>query len=383
MRLPPRFFFSMRSVEGDNTTRAAGRGLTLRRAACAALVFFAAASGGCGGGSGSGKPVRVTVPQGASLGVAADSLAQAGVIRSARLFRLYSFVRRDDRAIKAGTYLLRRGSGFGVVLDALRGGKGLVHSITIPEGYALSQILPLLTGRLGVPAESVGVAVRDTALLHRLDVPTPTLEGYLFPDTYIFPDGTTARAAVATMVRRFEQVWEPGWTARLDTIALSRHDVITLASIVEKEARLAEERAVIAAVYMNRLRDHMLLQADPTVQYALGEHQSRVLYKHLEVESPYNTYKHAGLPPGPIASPGRASLVAALYPAAVPYRYFVALPDGHHEFRSDYASHEQAVRVARKVWDSVAPPSHEETGRRDAERAGGSGQAAARRPRSR
>ena len=383
MRLPPRFFFSMRSVEGDNTTRAAGRGLTLRRAACAALVFFAAASGGCGGGSGSGKPVRVTVPQGASLGVAADSLAQAGVIRSARLFRLYPFVRRDDRAIKAGTYLLRRGSGFGVVLDALRGGKGLVHSITIPEGYALSQILPLLTGRLGVPAESVGVAVRDTALLHRLDVPTPTLEGYLFPDTYIFPDGTTARAAVATMVRRFEQVWEPGWTARLDTIALSRHDVITLASIVEKEARLAEERAVIAAVYMNRLRDHMLLQADPTVQYALGEHQSRVLYKHLEVESPYNTYKHAGLPPGPIASPGRASLVAALYPAAVPYRYFVALPDGHHEFRSDYASHEQAVRVARKVWDSVAPPSHEESGRRDAERAGGAGQAAARRPRSR
>src|SRR5438093_6047168 len=124
MRLPPRFFFSMRSVEGDNTTRAAGRGLTLRRAACAALVFFAAASGGCGGGSGSGKPVRVTVPQGASLGVAADSLARAGVIRSARPFRLYSFVRRDDRAIKAGTYLLRRGSGVGVVLDALRGGKG-------------------------------------------------------------------------------------------------------------------------------------------------------------------------------------------------------------------------------------------------------------------
>jgi UPF0755 protein len=372
MHLPPPFFFNMRSLWGDNTTY--GRAFR-RRGGAAVLALLVAASSGCGGASGSGKPVRVTVPPGASLGVAADSLARAGVIRSAKLFRLYSFVRRDDRTIKAGTYLLRRGSGFGVVLDALRGGKGLVHNVTIPEGYALSQIVPLLSGRLGVPTESVEVAVRDTALLHRLDVPTPTLEGYLFPDTYIFPDGTTARVAVGTMVRRFEQVWEPGWTARLDTIALSRQDVITLASIVEKEARLAEERAVIAAVYMNRLRDHMLLQADPTVQYALGEHQSRVLYKHLEVESPYNTYKHAGLPPGPIASPGRASLVAALYPATVPYRYFVALPDGHHEFRTDYASHEQAVRVARKVWDSVAP-SHEDSGRRDAERAG-------RRPRSR
>jgi UPF0755 protein len=134
---------------------------------------------------------------------------------------------------------------------------------------------------------------------------------------------------------------------------------MSLASIVEKEARLPEERAVIAAVYMNRLRDHMLLQADPTVQYALGEHQSRVLYKHLEVSSDYNTYKHPGLPPGPIASPGRASIVAALYPATVPYKYFVALPDGHHEFRTDFAGHESARRLARRAWDSIGTPKHD------------------------
>jgi UPF0755 protein len=159
------------------------------------------------------------------------------------------------------------------------------------------------------------------------------------------------------MVRRFEQVWEPSWTARLDSIPLSRHDVVTLASLVEKEARRSEERPVIAAVYLNRLRDRMLLQADPTVQYALGQHQSRVLYKHLEVDSPYNTYRHPGLPPGPIASPGRASLVAALYPANVPYKFFVALPDGHHEFRVDFAAHEQARRAARRAWDSLATPT--------------------------
>jgi UPF0755 protein len=358
----------MRSLVRDSATPsrhapARGRGRRGR-----AVIVLAALLAACAG-SGSGRPVRVTVPAGATLDVAAESLARAGIIRSARLFRLYALVRRDDRSIKAGTYMLRRGSGLGSTLDALRGGKGLVRTVTIPEGYALAQIIPLLANRLGIPAESVEVAVRDTALLHRLDVPTASLEGYLFPDTYIFPDQTTARAAVAAAVRRFEQVWQPEWTERLDTIALSRHDVLTLASIVEKEARLAEERPVIAAVYMNRLRDRMLLQADPTVQYALGEHQSRVLYKHLEVESPYNTYKYLGLPPGPIASPGRASLIAALYPANVPFKYFVALPDGHHEFRTDYAGHEEARRVARRAWDALAAPARADPAPpRDAER---------------
>jgi len=316
------------------------------------IVGVAALLAACGGGA--GRPVRVTVPAGSSLGVAADSLARAGVIGSARLFRLYAMIRHDDRDIKAGTYMFRRNSGYGATLDAIRGGKGLVHTVTIPEGYSLSQIIPLFATKLGVSADSLGAAVRDTALLHRLDIPTETIEGYLFPDTYIFPDQTSARTAIGMGVRRFEQVWQPEWTMRLDTIGLSRHDVITLASIVEKEARRPEERPVIAAVYLNRLRNHMLLQADPTVQYALGQHQSRVLYKHLEVESAYNTYKHPGLPPGPIASPGRASIIAALYPANVPYLYFVALPDGHHEFRNDFAGHESARRLARQAWDSAS-----------------------------
>lgn len=331
-----------------------------RFAAVAALIAA------CGGVS--GRPVRVTVPAGASLGVAAESLARAGVIGSTRLFRLYALVRRDDRDIKAGTYMLRRNSGYGATLDAIRGGKGLVHSVTIPEGYSLSQIIPLFVGKLGLSADSLAAAVRDTALLHRLDIPTETIEGYLFPDTYIFPEQTSARAAIAMGVRRFEQVWQPEWSMRLDTLGLSRNDVMALASIVEKEARLPEERPVIAAVYMNRLRNHMLLQADPTVQYALGEHQSRVLYKHLEVESAYNTYKHPGLPPGPIASPGRASIVAALYPANVPYLYFVALPDGHHEFRNDFAGHESARRLARQAWDSVSTSVRRDTGPGDGRR---------------
>ena len=266
---------------------------------------------------------------------------------------MYASLRRSDRQIKAGTYLMHRREGWATALDALRGGKGLVHVVTIPEGFSLTQIEPLMASRLEVPIDSVQAAVRDTALLHALDIPMSTLEGYLFPDTYTFSLGTTARAAVDVMVRRFEQVWKPEWTARLDTIHMSRNDIMALASIVEKEAKIPQERPVIAAVYLNRLRHGVLLQADPTVQFALGKHVARVYYKDLDVESPYNTYKHKGLPPGPIASPGKPSIQAALYPANVPYEFFVAFPDGHHEFRRDVAGHEQARLEARKAWDSV------------------------------
>jgi UPF0755 protein len=339
MPWPPQYFFSMRLL---GVVRNVVRGMSV-----AVLVAGAACSGN------GGAPVRVTIPPGASMRVAADSLSKAGVIRSARLFRVYAAVRRSDREIKAGTYLLRRGAGWSTVLEDLRAGKGLVHVVTIPEGYSLSQIVPLVASKLGVPVDSVDAAVQDTALLRQLDVPTPTLEGYLFPDTYTFQMNTTARTAVTTMVRRFQAIWKPEWTARLDTLKMSRNDAMALASIVEKEAKVPQERPVIAAVYLNRLKHGVLLQADPTVQYALGKHVSRVYYKDLESDSPYNTYKHKGLPPGPIASPGKPSIEAALYPANVSYEYFVAFPDGHHEFRVDLTAHEKAKLEARKAWDSV------------------------------
>jgi UPF0755 protein len=155
------------------------------------------------------------------------------------------------------------------------------------------------------------------------------------------------------MVKRFEQRWRPEWSGRADTLQLSRHDLLTLASIVEREAKLPRERAIIAAVYWNRLRRGMLLQADPTVQYALPEYQTRLLNKHLTVQSRYNTYRYKGLPPGPIGAPGAASIQATLYPASVPYLYFVAHPDGHHEFRTKLEEHNAAVRVARRAWRRV------------------------------
>ena len=302
-----------------------------------------------------GTPARVIIPRGATFGQAADSLARSGIIGSPKLFRLYGRVTGGDRNIKPGTYLLKHGTPWSDIVSALNGGHGLVNTITIPEGFSISQITPVLARTLKVPAESVQAAMRDTALLARLNVPNQTLEGYVFPDTYAFPVGTTARQAVREMVYSFERRWKPSWDSSAAALSINRNDLVTMASIVEKEARLPEERPVIAAVYYNRLRRGMLLQADPTVQYALGHHVGRVLYKDLTVDSPYNTYTHKGLPPGPVASPGAASLAAAANPANVPYLYFVASADGHHEFRMTLEQHTNAVRQVRAAAPARKP----------------------------
>lgn len=316
-----------------------------------ALVALCVVAAACAGQP-HGAPTRVIIPRGATFGQAADSLARSGIIGSPKLFRLYGRFTGGDRNIKPGTYLLKHGTPWHDIVSAMNGGHGLVNTITIPEGYTVSQITPLLAKTLQVPADSVQAAMRDTAMLARLDVPNPTLEGYVFPDTYAFPVGTTARQAVREMVYSFERRWKPEWDSSLTDLKINRNDLVTMASIVEKEARLPEERPVIAAVYYNRLRKGMLLQADPTVQYALGHHVGRVLYKDLAVASPYNTYVHKGLPPGPVASPGAASLSAAANPANVPYLYFVASQDGHHEFRTTLEEHATAIRQVR----ATAPP---------------------------
>lgn len=328
-------------------------------ALAAAVLVFAWLWREIGGGSGpSGTASRVIIPKGASLRVAADSLAAHDVIGSTRLFRLFARMTGAETTIKPGTYQFAAGAGYRDVLDALVTGRGLMATVVIPEGFDVRDIAPVLAKALRVPEDSVRAAVTDTAWQRELDVPVPSLEGYLFPATYTFPEGTSARDAVNAMVERFLDVWKPEWDARLKAMSISRHDAITMASIVEKEARKAEERPLISAVYWNRVKKRMLLQADPTVQYALPRHVERVLYKDLEVESKYNTYKYPGLPPGPIASPGEASIAAALAPADVPYLFFVARADGSHEFTETFAQHSKAIagiKAARRAATKAAP----------------------------
>lgn len=296
-----------------------------------------------GEGDASAAGERVVIPKGASMRAAAESLAVHDVIGSPRLFRWYTSASGRERTIKPGTYQFPLGAGYAYVLDALVTGRGVMRTVVIPEGFDLRDIAPVLAKALSVSEDSVRVAATDTTWRRKLNVPAQSLEGYLFPATYAFAEGTTAREAVNAMLERFESVWTPEWDVRVKAMAISRHDAMTMASIVEKEARKPEERALISAVYWNRLKKGMLLQADPTVQYALPQHVDRVFFKDLEVESRYNTYKYVGLPPGPIASPGAASIAAALAPADVPYLFFVARADGGHEFRTTFAEHRQAI----------------------------------------
>jgi UPF0755 protein len=310
--------------------------------ALAALAVGAMACDGSGN-------ARVTVPSGASMRLAADSLEAAGVIGSAKLFSVYAKVTGRDRNIKAGTYILDRGASWNAIVNALVAGKGIVLTLTIPEGWDLKTIIPTISRVMKVPAAALDSASRNAALIRQLKVPVPTLEGYLFPETYLLPESSTALPIVRRLVAEFERRWKPEWNGQLEKLGMSRHQVITLASIIEKEARVATERPTISAVYHNRLKIGMMLQADPTVLYALGRHENRVLYRHLEVQSPYNTYRNVGLPPGPIASPGSASIEAALFPADVPFLYFVAHPDGHHEFTSTVREHNEMVRRMRAL----------------------------------
>ncbi len=319
-----------------------------RRLVLALLTLISTtAMAGCG--SGDQTRVTITIRRGSPFREAADSLASHGVVERPRLFGFYAARRGLDRNIRYGTYLIRRGASWNEVLTALQQGRGIVTRVTIPEGWPLWEIIPTLSTALEVPIESLEVAVRDTLQLQRVGAPlgTETLEGYVFPDTYDFPGGSTARQAVDLMVHRFEQVWKADWNARLTELKMSRHQILTLASIVEKEVRRESERPLVAAVYSNRLKIRMPLQADPTVQYAQKKKPGRVLFRDLKVDSPYNTYRRVGLPPGPIASPGAASIEAALFPADVPYRFFVAHPDGHHEFRKTYGEHLAAIEMVR------------------------------------
>lgn len=297
--------------------------------------------------AGSHQVVEVVVPPGATAGVVAESLGAAGVVRWPELFRVYLALRGRDRAIKPGTYRLDRSASWESLLSDLVSGRGLVYPITIPEGYTLHQIVSLLAQRTPWSEDSLLAAARDPELLARFGVPATSLEGYLFPATYAFPHGATARTVVETMAAEFQRRWKPDWDARLQVLGMTRHQIVTLASIVEREALRSEEAPLIAAVFHNRLKRGMPLQADPTVQYALGSHRSRILYRDLEVDSPYNTYRRPGLPPGPIGSPGTTALEAALFPAQVPFLYFVAHPDGHHEFRRTFREHLAAIREVR------------------------------------
>ncbi|MFN8651357.1 MAG: endolytic transglycosylase MltG [Gemmatimonadales bacterium] len=301
---------------------------------------------------GNGEKVRITIPPGATFSAVTDTLVAHDLVASRFWFNLLARVRRTDRSAKAGIYDLPTGASPWALLTAIERGRVAMVKFTAPEGLTLADLADLAAERLGLPRDSIITAAALRARVNRVAPDAPTLEGYLLPETYNLPVPVTATSLVDAMVEEFQRKWNPAWDRRLDSLRLTRTQVLALASIVEGEARHDDERPIIAAVYSNRLRLGMPLQADPTVQYAIqvatGERKKRLYFKDYEFPSPYNTYLNPGLPPGPVNSPGLKSIEAALYPADVPYLYFVAGPDGHHVFTKSLIEHNRAIGDVRR-----------------------------------
>lgn len=285
--------------------------------------------------------VEVDIPHGAHAGEIARLLEGRGAIRNATVFRWLARLSGDAARIQAGRYEVPTDLPAPAVLDLLVEGRTRLLRIGVPEGLTAEAAAAVVARQTGFSAAEYLALARDSALADSLEVPGPTLEGYLYPETYIVDPDISARDFVKFQARTFRQAFEPELKKEAQAQGFTPREIVTLASIIEAEARLPPERPLISSVYHNRLRRGMLLEADPTVQYALGGHRQRVLYQDLAVDSPYNTYRSPGLPPGPIGSPGRASLEAAVRPDSTPYLYFFWTGDslGTHTFSETYAEH--------------------------------------------
>jgi len=295
------------------------------------------------------KTITVEIPKGASLKAAIYTLERHGIVSHPLYFILMCKIIERSTMIKAGEYELRATMTPLEIFQILAKGAYKKHYITIPEGYTLNQIANLLLKEQLIDREIFSSLTHDKEFIKSLGINASSLEGYLFPDSYEFTKGSGERFILTKMVNRFQEVFTDAFKKRAEELKLSLHSVVTLASMIEKEAKSAEEKGLVSAVYHNRLKKNMPLQCDPTIIYVLGENFDGVLKnKLLNINSPYNTYKYPGLPPGPIANPGKESILAALYPAKTEYLYFVSTNNGFHKFSKSYSEHLIGVREFRE-----------------------------------
>jgi UPF0755 protein len=296
-----------------------------------------------------GQEVIVAIPKGASLSQVGSILQEQGVISSRFVFKLVALIRGEQRKIKAGDYALKAGSDAGFVLDQLISGKTLMVTLTVPEGYNIFQVAGLLEKQGITSADEFLNTARDKAFLKELGIEGPSLEGYLFPDTYLFrySEARDHKLIVRKMVQRFFQVYDEHVRPIADKYGWTTNQVVTLASLIEKEAT-ASEHGLVSAVFHNRLRLNMRLQSDPTAIYGIKPMGAKITREDLDRKQPYNTYQVSGLPPGPIANPGKASLVAAVKPDDVDFLYFVARNDGTHQFSPTLKEHNHWINVYQR-----------------------------------
>jgi len=300
----------------------------------------------------------VDIPPGSGTAAMARRLEEAGVVRSAESFRLAVWLRGSSRRLQAGEYRFDRPMTAAEVVDRISRGEVYVRALTFREGLTIREMAAVFENGGFGPAADFIAASKNAALVQEIDPAAKDLEGYLFPDTYTLPRRTSASQLVVRMVARFEQVLTPELRSMANERGLTVRELVTLASLVEKETAKPDERPIVAGVYTNRLKIGMGLQCDPTVIYALmlaGRYDGNIRKGDLQIDSPYNTYRYAGLPPGPIAAPGEASLHAAANPAEVPYFYFVSRNDGSHVFSTTLEEHNRNVNEFQRMRRTSRP----------------------------
>lgn len=283
------------------------------------------------------------VAQGEGFNHLAQRLTSRGIISSPLRFKILARFLKEDKQLKAGEYRLTANMTPRQVLDVLVNGKPFLYRMTIPEGLNLRQISDEINGMGLTDGNRFMTLATDPEVAASLGIPHPTVEGYLFPDTYYFPKNVDPLAILHKMVQHFKTRFSDQWQERARELNMTIHEVVTLASIIEKETGAPSERPIIASVFHNRLKKKMRLESDPTVIYGITNFNGNLTRKDLRTRTPYNTYMIRGLPPGPIANPGAAALVAVLYPAKTKYLFFVAKKDGTHYFSTNIKEHNRAV----------------------------------------
>lgn len=302
------------------------------------------------------EPVELRVEQGEPFATVVRKLRVQKIIPNEKLFSLWARLTGSDKKIQWGVYRFDPSLAPQEVLHRLVTGKRVFLMVTIPEGLTIKEIAELLAKMQIADREKFLAAAADPELLKTFGLEDKGLEGYLFPNTYQFTPMTSEKEIIVTMAEQFRKASEPIWAQTGTSIGLSRHQIITLASIIEKETGIEAERPLVSAVFHNRLKRNMALQSDPTVIYGLKDYNGNLTRKDLKDQNPYNTYRIPALPPGPICNPSLASIKAALQPADVAYLFFVSKNDGTHIFSQDLESHNQAVRTHQPVREVT--PAH-------------------------
>lgn len=294
--------------------------------------------------------VEVSIHKGTSFAAFADSLEKKGIINHKGLFILWAKGYRFDRRVPAGVFKIPLGLTSPQLITYFNQTRPEFVSVTIVEGWPTNRILLRLSKRLHLNYGILDSLSRDSLFLRSFGIPAKIITGYLLPDTYVFASGIDEKEVLSFLVHKTLQLFKPdSIRQRLKKLGLNRHQILTLASIVEGEAVLDRERPLIASVYLNRLRIGMRLQADPTIQFILLDGPRRLRYKDLKIDSPYNTYLHKGLPPGPINNPGKKSIFAVLFAPETKYLYFVSKGDGSHFFARTAREHARAKQKLNKL----------------------------------